>query len=182
MVVRKLVRYFFQFFYYLFARHLPASYSSSFLGRFSKKFRAFCCKQIFFSVGKNANIEKGAYFGSGQKIEIGDNSGIGVNCHVPSDIKIGKDVMMGPDVLIISRNQNHRIDDLTIPMRLQGYKESETVVIEDDVWLGARVIVLPGVRICQGSVVGAGSIVTRDVPAYAVCAGNPARIIRYRKT
>lgn len=88
--------------------------------------------------------------------------------------------MMGPDVLIISRHQNHRFDDLSRPMRLQGYAESAPVVIEDDVWLGARVIVLPGIRIGRGAVVGAGAIVTKDVPPYAVCVGNPARIVRYR--
>lgn len=166
--------------YYLIARNLPPSYSLSFLGRLSKKFRAQLCNQIFRASGQNINVEHGAYFGSGKGIEIGDFSGIGVNCHVPPDIRIGKDVMMGPDVLIISRHQNHRFDDINRPMRLQGYAESSPVVIEDDVWLGARVIVLPGIRIGRGAVIGAGAIVTKDVPPYAVCVGNPARILRYR--
>lgn len=55
---------------------------------------------------------------------------------------------------------------------------TEPVEIEDDVFIGARVIILPGVRIGVGSVVGAGSVVTRDIPAYSVCVGNPARVIR----
>jgi maltose O-acetyltransferase len=180
MIFRKLIIVFFQILYYIFARHLPASYSFSYLGRLSRKFRAFTCKQFFHSVGHNVNIERGAYFGSGRYIEIGDYSGIGVNCHVPADIRIGKDVMMGPEVLIINRNQNHRIDDLTIPMRLQGYRDSVNVVIEDDVWLGARVIIMSGVRLGKGSVIGAGAIVTKDVPEYAICVGNPAHIINYR--
>lgn len=171
---------FFQFLYYFIARHFPASYSLSFIGRFSKRFRAFCCKNIFHAIGKNVNIEKGAYFGSGRQIVIGDYSGIGVNCSVPSNIHIGKDVMMGPDVLIINQNQNHRIDSISIPMRLQGHQDTLPVVIEDDVWLGARVIVLPGVKIGKGSVIGAGSIVTKDIPEYAISVGNPARIVRYR--
>ncbi len=180
MLYRKLVATFFQAIYYLVAQHLPVSYSYSFLGRLSKKFRAFVCKQFFRSVGHNVNIERGAYFGSGRLIDIGDNSGIGVECHVPPDIQIGKDVMMGPEVLVIGRNQNHRFEDLNIPMRLQGHKDSPPVVIEDDVWLGARAIIMPGVRICRGAIIGAGAIVTKDVPSYAICGGNPARIIRFR--
>ena len=171
---------FFQALYYIIARYLPPSYSYSFLGRLSKKFRALVCKQFFHSTGFNVNVEHGAYFGSGRLVEIGNNSGIGVNCHVPADIRIGNDVMMGPEVLIIGRNQNHKFDDINIPMRLQGYKDALPVVIEDDVWLGARVIVLPGVRIGRGAVIGAGAIVTKDVPPFGICVGNPGRIVRFR--
>jgi maltose O-acetyltransferase len=178
MLYRKLVGFLFQILYYIVARNLPASYSYSGLGRLSKKCRAFICRQFFHSIGCNVNIEHGAYFGSGRLVEIGDNSGIGVNCHVPANIRIGKDVMMGPDVLIIGRN--HRFDDISKPMRLQGYTDAPPVVIEDDVWLGTRVIVLPGIRVGRGSIIGAGAIVTKDVPPFAVCAGNPARVIRFR--
>lgn len=177
---RKIVVFFFHVLYYLVARHLPASYSYAWMGRISKKFRAFVCKYIFHSTGYNVNVEHGAYFGTGRLIKIGNNSGIGVNCHVPADIQIGNDVMMGPEVLIISRNQNHRFDNLDMPMRLQGYRDSPPVVIEDDVFIGARVIVLSGVRIGSGAVIGAGAVVTKDVPSFAICGGNPARIIRYR--
>jgi maltose O-acetyltransferase len=180
MPFRKLLVFLSQAFYYIIARHLPTSYSYSFIGRLSKKCRAQTCKQFFYSIGRNVNIEHGAYFGSGRSVEIGDNSGIGVDCHVPSDIRIGNDVMMGPEVLIIGRNQNHRFDDMNIPMRLQGYLDTPPVIIEDDVWLGARVIVLPGIKISRGAVIGAGAIVTKDVPPLAICAGNPARLIKYR--
>lgn len=180
MLYRKLVVFLFQALYYIVARNLPPSYSYSLLGRLSKKCRALVCKQLFHSSGRNVNVEHGAYFGSGRLVEIGDNSGIGVDCHVPANTRIGNDVMMGPEVLIIGRNQNHRFGDVSIPMRLQGYEETPPVVIEDDVWLGARVIILPGVRIGKGSVVGAGAVVTKDVPPLAICAGNPARIIRFR--
>jgi maltose O-acetyltransferase len=181
MLYRNLVVILFQILYYITARNLPPSYSFSLLGRLSKKCRALVCKQFFHAIGRNVNVEHGAYFGSGRLIEIGDNSGIGVDCHVPADIRIGNDVMMGPEVLIIGRNQNHKIDDVNIPMRLQGYKDAPPVVIEDDVWLGARVIILPGIRIGRGAVIGAGAIVTKDVPPYAICVGNPARIVRSRK-
>jgi maltose O-acetyltransferase len=178
MLYHKLVEILFRTLYYAGVRYLPESYSFAFLGRLSKKCRALVCKQLFRSMGHNVNVEHGAYFGSGLLVEIGDNSGIGVRCRVPSNIRIGKDVMMGPDVLIIGRN--HGFDDLSKPMRLQGYKETPPVVIEDDVWLGARVIVLPGIRIGRGAIIGAGAIVSKDVPPYAICVGNPARIVRYR--
>lgn len=69
-----------------------------------------------------------------------------MSCSVPSDIQLGKDVMMGSDVAIINRNQNHKMNDISIPMRLQGHQDSLPVVIEDDIWIGARVIILPGLK------------------------------------
>lgn len=87
--------------------------------------------------------------------------------------------MMGPDVLIIG--QNHNFESVDLPMRLQGYSSSEKVIIEDDVWIGARVVILPGVKIGSGSILGTASVVTKDIPPYAIIGGNPARLIRYRK-
>ena len=165
-------------FYYLIAQHLPISYRYQPFGRLGKYLRGMTCKRLFRTCGKNINIEKGAYFGSGWEIEIGNNSGLGVNCNVPFNLKIGNDVMMGPDVFIIG--ENHDFDDINISMRLQGYIESKPICIEDDVWIGGRVIILPGVRIEKGAIIGAGSVVTKDIPPYAICAGNPARVIRYR--
>jgi maltose O-acetyltransferase len=165
-------------FYYSFAKHFPLSYRFGFLGKISKTMRRIVCNQIFKSTGKNINIEKGASFGSGKNIEIGDDSGIGENCQIPDNIKIGRDVMMGPDVLIIGKN--HEFQNLQIPMRLQGAKDASPVVIGDDVWIGARTIILPGITINKGAIIGAGSVVTHDIPAFAICAGNPARVIRFR--
>lgn len=91
---------------------------------------------------------------------------------------VGKDVMMGPEVIIVGKN--HRWDRRDVPMRLQGSKEPCPVRVEDDVWIGARVIILPGIVVGKGAIIGAGAIVTRDVPPYAICAGNPARIVGYR--
>lgn len=171
-------RRFWYVFYYGFARHLPTSYRYQPLGKLGRICRAMACRRLFRSCGQDINVEQSAHFESGWEIEIGDNSGLGVNCNVPFDLKIGNDVMMGPDVLIIG--QNHRFDDLSVPMRLQGIKKVPPVRIEDDVWIGARVIVLPGRTIGKGAIIGAGAVVTKDVPPYAICAGNPARVIRLR--
>ena len=147
-------------------------------GAISKQLRGLICRRIFKYTGKNVNIERGASFGSGAEIELGDNSGIGVNCQLPPNVKIGPDVMIGPDVLILG--QNHKFDRLEIPMRLQGSMQSEPVVIEADVWIGARAIILPGIKISKGVIIGTGAVVTKDVPPFAICVGNPARVVKFR--
>ena len=72
------------------------------------------------------------------------------------------------------------MDGLEQPMWKQGFTPPRAVIIEDDVWIGARVTILPGVHIGKGSVLGAGSVITADVPPYAVVGGNPARVLKYR--
>ncbi|MDQ2085621.1 DapH/DapD/GlmU-related protein [Herbivorax sp. ANBcel31] len=161
--------------YYFIARHLPGSDMPYSFG--SKRIRRFVCKRIFKRAGRNINIEHGAFFASGRDIEVGDNSGLGVNCRITGPLKIGSYVMMGPDVMIFT--QNHKNDRLDIPMMLQT-DPKRPVVIGDDVWIAARAIILPGVTIGKGAIIGAGAVVTKDVPEYAVVGGNPARIIKYR--
>jgi maltose O-acetyltransferase len=137
------------------------------------------CRCLFKNCGKDINIEKGAYFSDGSQITIGDHSGIGVNCYLYGEIRIGNDVMMGPEVIVLTIN--HQFDRLDVPMRLQSYYPPKPVTIGDDVWIGTRVIILPGVTIGKGVIIGAGAVVTRDVPDYAIVGGNPANVIRYRK-
>lgn len=174
--MKKISLFFCYILYYFFARHLPTSYLPYAFG--AKKIRYLICKSMFKKCGKNVNIEHGADIGTGRHIEIGDNSGIGVNCVVKKAI-IGKDVMMGPDVVFITAN--HNFEDTSIPMRGTGHAPAEIIQISDDVWLGTRVIILPGIKIGKGAIIGAGSVVTKDVPDYAIVGGNPARIIRNRK-
>lgn len=169
------MRYIFTALYYLIARHLPASDMPYSLG--AKRIRGFLCRRIFKNAGANINIEHGAYFGSGKDIEIGNNSGLGFNCRVYGPLKIGNDVMMGPDVMIFT--QNHETIRLDIPMRLQTAPKIP-VTIGDDVWIGARAIILPGKNIGKGVIIGAGAVVTKDVPDYAIVGGNPAKIIKFR--
>ena len=86
--------------------------------------------------------------------------------------------MMGPDVTILT--QTHNIERIDIPMGQQGMRVSE-VVIGNDVWIGMRAIIMPGVKVGNGAVIGTGAVVTKDVPDYAVVGGVPAKIIRFRK-
>ncbi len=161
--------------YNMWGKHLPVSFSHIKLGQ--KGFRAFCGKLILKKCGKNVNIERGAVFSS--KIELGNNSGIGVNASISGACVIGDDVMMGPDCIIYT--WNHKTDDLTKPMRGQGFQEERPVYIGDDVWIGGRVIILPGVHIGDHCIIGAGAVVTKDVPDWAIAAGNPAVVKKYRK-
>jgi len=162
--------------YYFFARYLPAS--SSRPCEWIKYVRAFICRRIFKYAGKNIRVEKGAFFGDGAQIEIGNNSGIGINCQVCGPVKIGDNVMMGPDVIVLT--SRHKFDRLDVPIIKQGYHPPEPVVIGDGAWIGTRVIILPGVKIGKEAIIGAGAIVTKDVPEYAIVGGNPAKVVRHR--
>jgi maltose O-acetyltransferase len=156
--------------YYLFARHLPTFHFKFGMG--ARSIRRFLCRRIFKYAGKKINVEKGAYFGEGLEIEIGDYSGLGVNCHTCGPIKIGNNVMMGEDVIILTIS--HRFERLDIPMQQQGHSPSEPVEIGDDVWIGTRVIILPGITIGKGAIIGAGAIVTKNVPESAATSSwNP---------
>jgi len=159
---------------YLLCKRLPSS-SSKFM-RFGMKLRGYFCKKIIACAGENINIEKGATFS--RRLSIGNNSGLGVNCIVQGTVSIGDNVMMGPDVLIYTTN--HEFRDKDVPMQKQGYQPERPVTIGNDVWIGARVIILPGVHIGDGCVIGAGSVVTKDIPAYSICAGNPAKVVKER--
>jgi len=163
--------------YYSSLIYLPKS-GFPVLGKVAKKLRYYCCRRLFASCGKNVNIERGAKFGSGKDIRIGDNSGIGINAKVPNDIVIGANVMMGPDVIIFS--QNHVFDKTDIPMIRQGMAKKEKVVIGDDVWIGERVIIMPGKSIGRSSIIGAGSVVTKNIPELVIAAGNPAMVKKSR--
>ena len=160
------------------ARYLPRSFNGLDLG-LTNRFRVTLCRVIFKKCGRGIIVDRGVTFGLGYNIEIGDYSGIGINSALygTGGLVIGNDVMLAPEVVILT--ENHRHDDIRRPIRLQG-AESAPVIIEDDVWIGIRVIILPGVRIGRSSVIGAGAVVTKDVPPFSIVAGNPAKVGRKR--
>lgn len=160
--------------YHLLGKHMP--YSDSRLSCGSKKVRALCGRLMLRHCGKNVNIERGANFSS--DISLGDNSGIGINSELSGGITIGNDVMMGPYCMMYT--SNHGMKRTDIPMWQQESEARRPIVIGNDVWIGSRVIILPGVHVGDGSVIGAGSVVTKDVEPYSIVAGNPARLIRKR--
>ncbi len=117
----------------------------------------------------------------GVGLVIGDDVGISQNCfiQVRGKVTIGSHVMFGPNVSIFS--ENHGFNDLVMPMISQPTVRGE-VIIEDDVWLGTRSVILSGVRIGKGSIIAAGALVNRDIPPYSIVAGVPGKVIKSRLT
>lgn len=109
----------------------------------------------------------------GGSIEIGDRSFLnyGVSISAFESVRIGQRCLLGAYVMILDNDWHDIIDRTRIP-------PSRPVILEDNVWLGNRVIVLPGVTIGHDAVVGAGSVVVKDIPPRSVAVGNPARVIR----
>lgn len=164
--------------YYTIVRHLPATDNNVPFFSVVRRIRNWNGRHILEECSKSANIEKGADFGTGEGISIGDGSGLGINCRVRGPQKIGNNVMMGPNCNILT--SSHKTDDITIPMIKQGEHPKKCVQIGNDCWIGLNVVIMPGVRIGNGCIVGAGSVVTKNVPDFAVVGGVPAKIIKYR--
>jgi len=116
-------------------------------------------------------------------IRIGNDVGINAQSIVQSTsgcpVEIGNDCILGQRCLVIGGG-SYQLDRFDLPIRLQGIRPDGGVRLEDDVWLGAGASVLGGVTMGQGSVAGAGAVVTRSMPARAVCLGVPARVVRRR--
>ena len=133
------------------------------------------------SIGDGVYLKKGSMLCSAQPsgiLCIGSRTTIGYMTTIFSSksVSIGSNCLIAPFCYIVDANHQTRSDYL---IRNQPMSISP-VVIEDDVWIGAHSVVLPGVTIHRGAVVGAGSVVTKDVPAFAIVAGSPARLIKYR--
>jgi maltose O-acetyltransferase len=132
-------------------------------------------QQMLGSIGQNSIIWPPFYCVYGQNIHIGEHVFLNVLCTIldTNEVRIGNHVMIGPGVQIYTAAHL-----LQAEARNQGWEVAKPVVIEDNVWLGGSAILLPGVSIGQNAVVGAGAVVTHNVPANTVVAGNPARVIR----
>ncbi len=149
--------------YCLFGKYLPESRR----WKIFKTLRRFFAKHIMCECSNSANIEKGAHFGP--EVSIGDNSSIGVDCELFGPIEIGKNVMMGPETVIMTFGHGH--DRTDIPMIQQGTTKPQKVKIEDDVWIGRRCMILPGVTVGRGSILAAGAVITKNVPPFSVMGG-----------
>ena len=167
--------------YYAFARKLPKS-TVPVLGKIAYHLRYRCAKHLFAECGTSVNVEQGAYIGNGKQFRVGNNVGIGKDfCSHNRPLIIHNRLLMGENVLFEGRA--HSFANPDAPIGSEPETETNTPLeICGDVWIGARVIVLPGCkRIGAHSIIGAGAVVTRDVPDYAIIGGNPAKVIRMRK-
>lgn len=139
---------------------------------------------LFFEIGKKSFISYGTYlvnphFSDKSSFRMGNHSSIENNCHIDysGGLEIGNHVWISEYVFITTHEHQVKYKVLK--------KEQETnfinLIIEDDAWIGAKSIILPKVKkIGKGAIIGAGSVVTKDVEEYSIVAGNPAKIIGYR--
>ena len=177
--MNKIRRFFFTVLYYGILKHLPDGYFHPAFKVFNKM-RSFACRQLFNTCGKGVDIHQGVYFGVGGNINVGNNANIGINAHINGrgGVNIGDHVLMGPEIIIYTGT--HTFADIETPIQLQPMRYAP-VTIDEDVWIGARVIILPGVSIGRGSIIGSNSVVTKDVAPYSIMGGSPAKLIRSRK-
>lgn len=137
--------------------------------------RQAAIRNIFGKVGENCTVEQPLFCTYGYNTTVGDHFFLNVNCKLMDSgkITIGSHVFIAPNVCIIT--EEHTMD---VEQRLAGLEYTHPVNIGDNVWICAGVIVLPGVTIGANSVIGAGSVVTRDIPPDSLAVGNPCRVIR----
>ena len=109
---------------------------------------------------------------------MGDYARIGRDCELHGEVHLGDHVLMAPEVVLYTVNHEHGSLDVSID--LQGDTEMRPIYVGNDVWLGRRVMVMPGVHIGDHSVIAAGAVVTKDVPPYSIVGGVPGRVIGSR--
>lgn len=156
-----------------------------FFSRLLKRLREFTIRPLFASYGHGFRFDPDGTY-TFERIFVGDDVSLGLKPVLiasRSTIKIGNHVMFGPEVAILGGN--HRTDLVGRFMKSVLEKEKKIeddleVIIQDDVWVGTRAIILKGVTIGRGSIIAAGAVVTKSVPPYAIAAGVPARIICFR--
>lgn len=152
-------------------------------GRVGVRLRAVLYRHVLarvgpgFSIGIRCRIQCPGAVSIGSRTGINDNAWIAANSDPEGWISIGNDVLIGPSVVIHTGNHEFRSAALTV--KSQGHRFAP-VIIEDDVWMAARVTILAGVTVAAGTVVAAGAVVTRSTEPYSVVAGAPAQKIASR--
>lgn len=166
------------------ARRLTKEYYLTDYGNREK--RRAIISELFGRIGTNIEIDTPFYCNYGKNISLGNNVIININCTFidDSEITIGNNVLIASNVQLYTAShpaapRKRMIDDWETKGTAWFRTYSEPITIEDGVWLGGGVIVLPGVVIGKNSVIGAGSVVTRSIPANCVAVGNPCRPIRF---
>jgi maltose O-acetyltransferase len=142
---------------------------------FDREARAAAIREILGKVGENCIVEQPLFCTYGYNTTLGDNVFINVNCKLMDSgkITIGNNVFIAPNVCIIT--EEHTLD---VKRRIQGFEYTHPVTIGNNVWICTGALILPGVTIGDNSVIGAGSVVTKDIPPNSLAVGNPCRVIR----
>lgn len=161
--------------YYVIGKNLPLGFYP--LGRYFCGFRSLCLRHAI-PFGSDNRIQREVSVSDGRNVSVGSrcqiNQGVRLN-----NVQIGNDVLIGAYTLFLGNR--HLTERTDIPMAQQGYVEAEQIKVEDDVWIGTRCIIMPGVHLHTGCIVGAGAVVTKDCEAFGVYGGVPAKLIKSRK-
>jgi acetyltransferase-like isoleucine patch superfamily enzyme len=129
-----------------------------------------------FALGSESIIEDFAVINNGMgSVLIGSRTLIGISNILIGPLRIGNDVIIAQNVVF--SGLNHVYDDISVPIKDQACTTAE-IVVDDETWIGANVVIVAGVKIGKHSVIAGGSVVTKDIPAYSVAGGNPARILK----
>lgn len=172
-----MLRFLWIFLYYAIGYTTPHWYFPT--GNFFCKVRAFLIKRILNEkCGTNILIQGKVLFGKFDDVSIGNNTQISERSRL-RNVDIGSNVLIAPEVYVLHSGHGYKRTDIS--MLEQGETYYAKTIIEDDVWLGARVIIMPGRVIGKGAIVAAGSVVVKDVESYSIVGGNPAKFIKYRK-
>ena len=141
----------------------------------SKESRKILLARLLPGLSEKAGLLSPFQCDYGFNITIGEGSFLNRGCYLMdcAPIALGKHVFMGPDCGVYTA-----VHPFDAANRNTGLEKALPVTIEDEVWLGGHVTILPGVTIGRGSIIGAGSVVTKDVPAGVVAAGNPCKVLR----
>ena len=148
-------------------------------GKFFNRLRAMAARRILPHFGQRTRLSSGCYFGDGHRLRIGSDCTIAQNVRLNGTITIGNDCLIAPDVVMMSTTHNHTRTD--IPIARQGSGEEQPIVIEDGVWVGTRVVILPGVTIGHDSIVATGAVVSRSCEPFSIIGGVPAKFVKSRK-
>ena len=143
------------------------------------KIRIYFFLQNCKMAGKNVSIRFPVCFEGIASISVGDDVSISAFVHIwgHGGVKIGNRVMIATHTAITSLTHDHTSQSMRFTPAI-----SAPVTIEDDVWIGSNVVIMPGITIGHGAVVGAGAVVTKNVPDYAIVVGIPAKVVKYRES
>jgi maltose O-acetyltransferase len=157
-------------------QHLPMQPFPGY--KFFYSLRYFFVKRIIKQCGRNVIVKNKCYFGNGNRLSVGDRTQLGQNSKLGGAITLGNDVLMGPDVVMMATS--HAYDRVDVPINQQGAEEEQEIVIGDNVWIGTRVIILPGVKIGSHSIIASGAVVSKSFEEYSIIGGVPAKLIKKR--
>lgn len=160
-----------------------------------KKLKILRCKLLLLPhkkifIGSHSTFGRGTILWAPNKMNIGNNVYIGKYCTLQADIEMGNNIDIANNVGLIGK-YDHDFSKVGVSIKdapwigdaFYDFKgKNQKIVIEDDVWIGYGAIVFTGVKINRGAVIAAGSVVTHDVPPYAIVGGNPARMLGWRFT